>query len=153
MNSSQITIASMMAMTLAVGFAEILPANAAGNCGANSNTPAPVVRAFRLPDTPYLAPYPGRVSSAHATAKPYQHKVCYNVSFTTAEKPAQVLAWYRSAFKTFGWTIESDSPSGSAIDAHRDDDEVSTTILANNNGPTGTQVEISYWFVRKSSVQ
>ena len=102
----------------------ISPAEAANN---NTLWTAPQaqsqsVRQEKLTYTPtlaYIPTYTGKncinTESLHYTGLPTGE--CYNLKFLMREDPATVLAWYQSALRGVGWTIDTSAATATSISA------------------------------------
>lgn len=124
----------------------------AGSVTARSTAPAAASRAMRvarIPDTPYLPPYPAQMISPEVSSEPQADGgVVLTISFQTNERSKNVLAWYRSAFNSNGWAMDPQSMSEFRVRAQRGK-SIFTSVAAMDSAVPGRygQVQLYYRIV------
>lgn len=136
-------IRSLLMMTLSVS----IFSGFAASCTAEAK---PVIEAFRLPSTPFLPPYTGRIVSGDCTAVPQQDGgITYLITFETAEQPAQVLSWYKSAFQMYSWNLNEAGKAQFRLAAQRKNVESEVFLLSPKKAGAGVQVQLYYRYLGK----
>lgn len=120
--------------------------------GTNSNNAAearPLVQSFRMPDTPFLPPYKGRIVTGAYSAKPQSDGgIAYSITFEAAEQPAQVLNWYKAAFQLYDWKQENDSSAQYRLAAqHGSNVNTQIFLMSPRKAGAATQVQLYYRYV------
>lgn len=113
------------------------------NSGAEAK---PLVQAFRLPDTPFLPPYSGRIVYGDVSTIPQTDGgIAYVITFETAEKPEQVLTWYKSAFEIYKWNIAEDASAQYRLRALHGKNVASNIFLLSPR-KTGSNAQVQLYY-------
>lgn len=103
------------------------------------------------PDTPFIPQYTGQnahFDKAFKTVHTKDGLVSLDIYMSAREKPEQVIDWYRSVLKQYGWSLDGfDSNISNSITANRLSDGKQCTVQVNpDDAQPGykTRVVISY---------
>jgi hypothetical protein len=102
-----------------------------------------------MPDTPFLPPYTGRIVAGDVSIKAEQDGgISYNITFETAEQPAQVLNWYKSVFQMYDWNLENQESAQYRLSAQHGKNVESNIFLLSPRKPgAAVQVQLYYRYV------
>lgn len=100
----------------------------ASNFSSQARTANSVVR---MPDTPYLPPYSGRIISSDVSAsRQADGGISYTITLETAEHPTQIIAWYKSAFQQYGWACDGQNNQYSLNAQHGNNISTSINLMS-----------------------
>ncbi len=106
----------------------------------------PVVPAFRLPDTPFLPPYTGRIVSGITSTIPQNDGgIAYIITFETAEQPEQVMNWYKTAFNLYRWKIDDQETAQYRISAQHGQN-VATNVSLKSPKKLGASAQVQLYY-------
>ena len=108
-----------------------------------------IAATFRLPDTPFLPPYCGRIVSGDVLSTPLADGgIAYSITFEAAEQPNQVITWYKSALQMYGWNFSQEESGQYRLRAQHGHNIVSDIyLLSPRKSGACTQVQLYYRYV------
>jgi hypothetical protein len=129
------TASLMIAVTLTM--MAIAPARCQETASADQ-----MVKLSQLPDTPYLTPFAGKMTAAKALSRRRADGgIWYSISFWTPYRANQVIDWYKTSLKQYGW--EADNAGLASVYAHHGAN-VSANVTVTGLSSTWSRVELTY---------
>jgi len=116
----------------------------ASNVCSQARTANSVVR---MPDTPYLPPYSGRIISSDVSAsRQADGGISYTITLETAEHPTQIINWYKAAFLQYGWACETQGNNQYSLNAlHGNNISTSINLMSpKRNSGAASHLKLCY---------
>lgn len=125
------------ALTVLPTFASAVP---------HSLQPNVLLRNFKMPDTPFLPPYCGRIVSGEVLKDAQADGgISYCLTFETAEQPTQVIGWYKKALELYGWNFDKQEVEQFHLSAHHGSNIVTNIfLLSPRKAGAAAQVQMYY---------
>ena len=127
----------------------MLNAPVSANNAANLNQVKTTAAAVKMPDTPFLPPYSGRIISSQVVShRQPDGQLVYTIGLTTAEQPSQVINWYNAALQNYGWSADAPTDGQMGLSAHHGTNISATITLmeAKKNSGAGCYITLSFRF-------
>lgn len=104
------------------------------------------IQSFRMPDTPFLPPYTGRIVAGDvAAAQQPDGGIAYSITFETQEQAAVVLDWYKAAFQAYSWNLNDKDAAQYRLCAQHGRNVESNIFLMSPRKP-GAKVQVQLYY-------